>query len=95
MSINETLKKKIDELDLDRLANELTIQAERGIGIALAKAGDLAGQHQDDITSWLDKASDLVDEKTQGKYAEHVAKVKASVSTGVSKLIERQEGGPR
>lgn len=95
MSINETLKQKIDELDLDRLASELVTNAERGLNIALDKAGDLAGQHQGEIASWLDKASEMVDEKTQGRYAEHVAKVKAGVATGVSKLVERQEGGAR
>ncbi|HNJ78780.1 MAG TPA: antitoxin [Marmoricola sp.] len=95
MSFNETLKQKIDEWDLDRRANELAIQAERGVNLAMDKASELASQHQGEIASWLDRAGEMVDEKTQGKYAEQVAKVREGLSTSLGKLADRHQAGPR
>ncbi|HEV2759302.1 MAG TPA: antitoxin [Acidimicrobiales bacterium] len=38
------------------------------------KAKDLAGQHADKVGDAIDKAADMVDEKTGGKYADHIDK---------------------
>lgn len=95
MSISETLKQKIDELDLDRRVNELAISAERGIGTALEMAGEFADQHRDEFTSWIEKAGEFVDDKTQGKYADQVTRVKQSVGSGLTKLADRHQAGPR
>jgi len=38
------------------------------------KAKDLAGQHADKVGEAIDKVADVVDEKTGGKYTEHVGK---------------------
>ena len=40
MSISETLKQKIDEFDLDRRFNDLAIQTESGVNIALERASE-------------------------------------------------------
>ncbi len=71
MSISETLKQKIDEFDLDRRFNDLAIQTERGVNIALDRASEWADQHRSEIAGWIDKAEATVDDKTDGKYAEH------------------------
>ena len=92
MSISETLKQKIDEFDLDRRFNDLAIQTERGVNIALDRASEWADQHRSEIAGWIDKAGATVDDKTDGKYAEHVAKVKTGVSATVTKLADRTTG---
>ena len=38
------------------------------------KARELAGQHADKVGDAIDKAANLVDEKTGGKYADHIDK---------------------
>jgi hypothetical protein len=38
------------------------------------KAKQLADQHADKVEDAIDKAADAVDEKTGGKYAEHIDK---------------------
>ena len=38
------------------------------------KAKDLAGQHADKVGDAIDKAADMVDEKTGGKYADQIDK---------------------
>ncbi|NNH74803.1 antitoxin [Nocardia uniformis] len=42
---------------------------------AAGKAADLAAQHADKLEPAVDKVGDMVDQKTAGKYAEHVDKV--------------------
>ena len=38
------------------------------------KAKELAGQHADKVGGAIDKAADMVDEKTGGKYADQIDK---------------------
>lgn len=38
------------------------------------KIKGLAGQHADKVEGAIDKAADVVDEKTGGKYSEHIDK---------------------
>ena len=40
----------------------------------LDKIKGLAGQHADKVEGAIDKVADVVDEKTGGKYAEHIDK---------------------
>ncbi len=40
----------------------------------LDKAKELAGQHADKVEQAIDKAADMVDEKTGGKYSEQIDK---------------------
>lgn len=58
------------------------------------KASELAGEHQDTIDEGVEKAGDAVDEKTDGKYADKVAKVREQVDRGVDKVAEGHTSGP-
>ena len=40
----------------------------------LDKAKELAGQHADKVDQAIDKAADMVDERTGGKYADQIDK---------------------
>lgn len=90
--INKNLKKMIDELDLDRRVNEFAVQAETVLKKAAATAADFASEHRDDVDRTLDKLTNGIDERTNGKYAAHVGKVRDTVQTGLSKFTERRSG---
>lgn len=90
-AINENLKKKIDELDLDRRINEATENAEVLLKRALATAGGLAHEHRDDVDRVLDKVTAVITERTEGKYTEQVEKVRGTVDTGLERLAQRRE----
>ena len=88
--INETLKQKIDDLDLDRRLNEFTEHAEEVVNRALDTAAEYAHEHQDDVDRLLTRVSTSIDERTEGKYADQVTKVREQLERGVSKLAERR-----
>ena len=43
-----------------------------GIGDFVDKAKDLASEHEDKVDEGIDKAADLADEKTEGKYSDQI-----------------------
>jgi ABC-type nitrate/sulfonate/bicarbonate transport system substrate-binding protein len=88
--IAETLKQKIDELDLDRRFNELAESAEQAVVRALDTAADYAREHRDDVERLLTRASTAIDERTDGKYADKVTMVREQLDRGVEKLTERR-----
>ncbi|MGB7359029.1 MAG: antitoxin, partial [Mycobacterium sp.] len=49
----------------------------------LDKAKDLLGKNADKVDTAIDKAGDLVDKKTQGKYASQVNKVQDAAKKAV------------
>jgi hypothetical protein len=51
----------------------------------LDKAKNLLGDHKDKVEDGIEKAADLVDEKTGGKYSEHI-------DTGADKAKDVIEG---
>ncbi len=75
MSINETLKKTIEQLDLDQRVAEFK-----------TSLGDLARQHGSKVEEVLDKVETQVDTTTKGKYADQVASARRKVSEGVAKV---------
>lgn len=88
--INETLKQKIDELDLDRRINVLAEQAEQAVVRAMDTAADYAHEHRDDVDRLLTRATTAIDERTDGRYADTVSKVRHQLDRGVEKLAERR-----
>ena len=88
--INETLKRKIDELDLDRRLNAFVEQAETVLKRSVETAADYAHEHRDDVDRALDRISTEIDERTDGKYADKVGKVRGQVEQGLTKLTDRR-----
>lgn len=88
--INETLKQKIDDLDLDRRINELAQHAEQLVVRAIDTAADYASEHRDDMDRLLTRATTAIDERTDGRYADKVSKVRDQLDRGVEKLAERR-----
>ncbi len=53
------------------------------------KAKDALSEHGDKLAAGIDKAGDMLDEKTGGKYAEHVDKGQALAK---ERLARKNEG---
>ena len=88
MSIRDALRRKAEELELEakaRTVQDAVVQAARQ---AREKAGDFTSEHREQIEGFVDSASTKVDEKTEGRYADRVAKVRATVGKGIDKVAE-------
>lgn len=51
----------------------------------LDKAKHLLSQNADKVDTAIDKAGDIVDQKTQGKYAQHVDKAQDAAKNAIRK----------
>ncbi len=89
-NITETLKAKLDELDLDRRLDQLTGATEKAVKRGVERAGELAHDNREKVASFVDKAATTIDSKTEGKYADTVDKVRSQVVIGVDKLAAKR-----
>ena len=94
MSLMDKLKKKAEELDLETKAKQLQDAATQAAKQAREKAGDYTAQNREKIDGYVETATTKIDEKTEGKYADKVAKVKEHVGRGVDKVAEGHASGP-
>jgi len=90
MDITERLKQKLDELEVERRLQEVVAQAETAVVSAVARAGEVAHERHDEWEGYLGRAQALVDERTGGKYADTVGKVRDQASRGLAKLAEQR-----
>ncbi|MFV8049423.1 antitoxin [Mycobacterium sp. 48b] len=56
----------------------------------LDKAKDLLSQNADKVEQAIEKAGDIVDEKTQGKYSQHVDKAQEAAKNAINKEEPQQ-----
>jgi len=89
VSFIDKLKHQADELGLSEKASHMVEEAKKVAGQAKEKAGDLAVENRERVEGVLDKAGAKIDEKTDGKYADKIAKAKEQVTKGVDKIAER------
>lgn len=89
----DKIKAKIKESDVEGKLSGLVDEGEKLVSEGMTKAGDLAHDKRDELEGWLDKASGVVNEKTEGKYADKVSKVRDVLLGGLDKLAERRTGG--
>lgn len=59
-----------------------------GLGDMVDKAKDVAADNKDKVKEGIDKAGDIVDEKTGGEHAEHVDKGQQAAKDYVENLDE-------
>ena len=88
MSFLDKMKKKAEELELDKKAKDLQQAAAAAAKQARGKAGDLTAQNREKIDGYVEKAATTIDTKTDGKYADKVARAKQTVGKGVDKVAE-------
>lgn len=73
--------------DLRAKAEQLGV--DKAVKQAVDKAAELAANNRNTVSSWVDKAGKVVDEKTSGKYHDTIVKAQHGVATGVDKLASR------
>ena len=81
MTITETLKKTLDDLQLEQRAEALG-----------QSVGDYVAAREDDISALVDKVATTLDSRTEGRFADEIGKVSATVRSAVARLAEQ---GPR
>lgn len=92
-TITDTIKKMVDELEIERHVTEVTETAEKAARQALGRAGDFAHAHTADLEQLLDRAGTAIDDRTEGRYADTWTKVKDQVTKVWSKLAEQRPSG--
>ena len=92
--ISETIKAKLEEHEVERRVSELAIQAEHLLQQGRARAAALAREHRDDIDRLLDRATDAVDRRTDGRHASRIGQVRHQLDRGVERLAEQDPDGP-
>ncbi|MGA8047194.1 MAG: antitoxin [Dermatophilaceae bacterium] len=92
-NINEQLKTKIDELDLDAKLSQLAEAAGAVLAQARVQAGSLVHENRAKVDEIIEKATATIDEKTEGKYHDKVAKAKASFAVGLDRIAEARDAG--
>ena len=81
------LEAKARELELDKKLETFADKADHALREAAVKAGDYAHDNRHRVEESLDK----VDEKTDGKYARYVEKLRTGVLVGVDWVAQQRE----
>jgi len=93
VSFGEQLKSKADEVHLQEKAKDFGDAVAEVVKAAMSLVADYAQENRLKVDSALDKAEAKIEERTGGKHAETVSKVRAGVDKGIDKLVE-QKGKP-
>lgn len=90
--VSRKVKQKAEEWDVQGKAEKLAAEVDKVAHEAKDKAAELADDNRGKIRENLDKAGAKIDERTEGKYADKVAKAKETVAGGVDKLADQRPG---
>ena len=90
MSFAKEMKEKIDQLEIERHLKELVDETEKTATETVEKAATLAHEKRADVEGWLGKATETVNTKTKGQYADKVDKARAAVLDGLDKLAAKR-----
>ena len=82
----DRLAAKAEELELQRKATELADAVGKLAQSAFEQAKTYTADHRDSVEGFLDKAAAKVDQQTDGKYHDKVAKARGAASEGLSKF---------
>ncbi len=93
MGFMDRVKQKAEQYDLQGKAEQFADVVEKTTKDAVEKAGEVAHDNRGKVTSGLDKVGEKIDQRTDGKYHDKVAKAKGTVTKGVDKLAEQRAAG--
>lgn len=93
MSFAETIKAKIKTVDVEAQLTGLVDEGEQLVKDGVTKAGDLAHDKRDDIEGWLGTATEAINGKTDGKYADKLTKLRETLLSGVDKVADKRAPG--
>ena len=89
MSITETLKKTLDELQIEQRLAGLGQDLDRVYASTLESVTGYVATREDDIASLVDKVATTIDTRTEGRFADEIGKVTRTLHRSVSTLAER------
>ncbi len=89
MSITEDLKNKAEEVDLQAKAKDLGDAVAEVVKAAFGAVAEYAQTNREKVDQAFDKAEHLIDDRTGGKHAETVGKVRSQLDKGMDKLSEK------
>jgi hypothetical protein len=92
-NLNDSLKKTIDDLDLDRRLEQLGEFAQKTVADVKAQAGTLAHDKRAKVDELLAKATDALDQRTHGKYHDKAVKFSSAVGDVVDRVAEQRPTG--
>ena len=92
MTFGEQIKHKADEVNLQGKAKDFGDAVVEVAKAALGLAAGYAAENREKVDGALNKATQTIDEKTGGKHADTVTKVRAQVDKGIDKLVEKNTG---
>ncbi|WP_374971161.1 Rv0909 family putative TA system antitoxin [Terrabacter sp. BE26] len=88
MSFLDKLRKKAEELDLETKARQLQEAATHAAQQAREKAGEFTAEHREQIDGYVETAGAKIDEKTDHRYADQIAKVTQQLEHGVDLVAD-------
>ena len=92
MSISETLetlKRTIDDLQLEQRLETLGLDLDRISGQALESVGGYVSSREDDLTALIDKVATTIDSRTEGRFADQIGKATELARTGLARLADQ------
>jgi MT0933-like antitoxin protein len=94
-SFPEQVRAMLEEYEVERRITEFAQHADQLVREGLAKVGEYAHDHREDVGRMLDRAADAVNGRTEGRHASSVEDVRGILARGVDKLAERRpdDGG--
>jgi len=91
VSFGEQLKNKADEVHFQEKAKDFGDAVFEMAKAIMVAAAHYAQQNRGKVDGALDKAEAKIGEKTGGKHADTMTKVRASVDKGIDKIVEQQD----
>ena len=90
MTFGEQMKHKADEVNLQGKAKDFGDAVVEVLKAAVGLAAGYAAENREKVDGALDKAAQTIEQKTGGKHADTVTKVRAQVDKGIDKLVEQK-----
>lgn len=88
MSFLDRLRKKAEELDLETKARQLQEAATQAAQQAREKAGEFTAEHRDQIDGYVETAGAKIDQTTDHRFSDQIAKVTQQVERGVDLVAD-------
>jgi hypothetical protein len=86
----DRIKARLEELDVEGHVEEIVGQAGEAVSRGVARAGELAHQHREQIDGVLDRASGRLDLRTDGRFADRISRARTSLDRGVDRIEQRR-----
>lgn len=92
MSITETLKRTLEDLQLEDRVETLTQDLDRLSAQALESLGGYVASREGELDALIDKVAGTLDSRTEGRFAGEIGKVAGLAHTGLAKLAGQGPG---